>query len=85
MNGLDLGEIHDAVLGAEAGELPDRLAVGAPGIGIADVRAEEVAHPRPRLRPHGEDRGQGREWCDDQSRVHVGPISLRPQWVGKKR
>ena len=43
MHPLHLGEIDDPVLGAETGELPHRLAVGAPGIGIADVRAEEVA------------------------------------------
>jgi hypothetical protein len=50
MHRLHLGEIHDAVLGAEAGELPHRLAVGAAGVGIADMRTEEVAHPPPRLR-----------------------------------
>jgi len=43
MNGLDLGEIHDAVFNAECGELPDRLPVSAPGVRIADVRDEEVA------------------------------------------
>jgi hypothetical protein len=43
MHRLHLGEIHDAVAGTEAGELPDRLAVGAAGVGVADVRAEEVA------------------------------------------
>ncbi len=42
---LDLGEIQDAELGTEGGELPDRLHVGAAGVGIADMRAEEVAHP----------------------------------------
>jgi len=57
MHRLHLGEIDDPVLGTEAGELPHRLAVGAPGIGIADVRRKEVAHPRPRLRPRNEDRG----------------------------
>ena len=59
MDRLDLGEIHDAVLGAEGGELPDRLHVGVSGVGIADVRAEEVAHSRARFCPHREDRGQG--------------------------
>jgi hypothetical protein len=38
MNGLHLGKILDAVVGAEAGELSHRLTVGAARIGIADVR-----------------------------------------------
>jgi hypothetical protein len=57
MNGLHLGKILDAVVGAEAGELSHRLTVGAARIGIADVRAEEGEHPRPHLRPRGP--GQG--------------------------
>jgi hypothetical protein len=36
------------VRGAETGELPHRLAVGTAGIGIADMRAEEVARIRVR-------------------------------------
>ena len=48
MHRLHLGEIHDPVLGAEARELPHRLAVGAAGIGIADVRAEKKSRIRVR-------------------------------------
>jgi hypothetical protein len=53
---LHLAEIGDPMLGAEARELPHRLAVGAAGIGIADMRAEEVAQPPAGLWLHREDR-----------------------------
>jgi hypothetical protein len=38
------GEVTNAVLGAKGGELPHCLPVGAAGVGIADVQAQEVAH-----------------------------------------
>jgi len=41
VDGLDLDEIHNAQFDAEGGELLDSLPVGAAGVGIADVRAEE--------------------------------------------
>jgi hypothetical protein len=44
---------------AERGELADRLHVGAAGILVADVGAEEVPHPLFSLRQGGEDGGQG--------------------------
>jgi hypothetical protein len=43
MHRLHLGKLDDFNLGAEGSELAHRLQVGAPGIAIADVRAEEVA------------------------------------------
>ena len=43
------------VLGTERGELSHRLAVGAAGIGVADVRAEEVPHSRLGFRSDCED------------------------------
>jgi len=54
---LDLGEILDAKHSTERGELPDRFHVGAAGVLVADVGAEEVAHPRPGFRSRREDRG----------------------------
>jgi hypothetical protein len=38
-----MGEIRDVVLRTEGRELPHRLAVGTPGIGIAEMGREEVA------------------------------------------
>lgn len=52
---LHLDEIPNAVLGTKGGELPYGLAVGATGVGIADVRAEKVAQPRPGFWPRRED------------------------------
>jgi len=46
MHRLHLGEIHDAVAGTEAGELPDRLAVGA-------ARMCELKKSRSRARAAG--------------------------------
>ena len=51
---LYLSQIPDAVLGTEIGELPDSLPVGAAGVGVADMRAEEVAQPRSGFWPHRE-------------------------------
>ena len=59
MDRLDLGEVQDAVIGTEGGELADRLHVGTASIRIADMRAEEVAHPRAGFRKIGKDRGKG--------------------------
>jgi hypothetical protein len=53
---LDLGEIDDPDFGAEGGKLANGLHVGAPGVGVADVRAEEVASACPGLRARREDR-----------------------------
>lgn len=52
---LYLSQIPDVVLGTEIGELPDSLPVGAAGVGVADIRAEEVPHPRPGFWPRRED------------------------------
>ena len=57
---LDLGQILDANAGAEGGELANRLKVGAAGVFIADVGAEEIPHPFSGLGLGREDRGQGR-------------------------
>jgi len=54
---LHLGEIHDADLGTEGIELPDGFHVGATSVGIANVRAKEVAHPCSGFRARGEDGG----------------------------
>jgi len=56
---LDLGQILDAMHSAERGELPDSLLVGAAGVLVADVGAEEVPHPLLCLGLGGEDGGQG--------------------------
>jgi hypothetical protein len=53
---LHLGEISEVMLGAEDRELPNGLAVGAAGIGIADVRAEEIPHPCTGFGSRDEDR-----------------------------
>ena len=60
MNRFDLGEVEDADLGTKSGELPHRFHVGTAGVGVADVRGEEVSHPRPGFRPRRKDGGQGR-------------------------
>jgi len=52
---LDLGDILDAMHSTECGELPNRFHVGAAGVLVADVGAEEIAHPLPSLRLGGED------------------------------
>jgi hypothetical protein len=57
MDRLDMSEIHDADLGTESGELPNCLYVGAAFVGIADMRAEEVAQARSGFGPRGEDGG----------------------------
>jgi hypothetical protein len=59
VNRLDQGEIHNAMLSTEGRELPHRLQVSAAGIGIANVRAKEIAHPTTHRRVNHEDRGQG--------------------------
>ena len=56
---LHMGEIPNAMLGTKGRELPDGLAVGATCVGVADMGAEEIAHPRPGIRSRCEDRGQG--------------------------
>jgi hypothetical protein len=43
------------MLRTEGGKLPDGLTVGSAGVGVADVRAEEVAQPRPGFWPGCED------------------------------
>jgi len=55
MDRLRLSEIPYVVLGTESGELPDSLTVGSAGVGVADVRDEEVAQPRPGFWPRRED------------------------------
>jgi len=62
------------VLGAEAGELPHRLAVGAPCIEIADVRVEELAHPVLGFRTRQEIDGRGGLFA----KMRLGVIRLRP-------
>jgi hypothetical protein len=57
---FDLGQILDADAGAESGELADRFKVGAAGIFIADMGAEEISHPLTGLGTGREDGGQGR-------------------------
>lgn len=54
---LALGDIHDAMLGTESGELAHRLEIRAAGIGIADARAKEVAHPFAGFGLHRKDGG----------------------------
>ena len=56
---FDLGEFHDAMLGAKGGKLPDRLPVGAAGVLVADVGTEEVAQQLAGLGSYGKEGGQG--------------------------
>ena len=56
---LDMGEVSDAVLGAEGGELPDRFHLRAAAVPITEMRAEEIPQPRAGFRTRGKDRGQG--------------------------
>jgi hypothetical protein len=47
---LDLAEIRNAYLGAEGGKLSHSFKVGAAGVGIADMRTKEIAHPLASIR-----------------------------------
>jgi hypothetical protein len=42
---LHLGQIHDVMLRAERGKLPDCFHVRAASFGVADMGAEEISHP----------------------------------------
>lgn len=75
MDRLDLGQIHDADSGTVGGELADGFQVGAAGVGIADVGAEEVAHPLAGLWLGREDGGQGRELDLDCAARHGSIIT----------
>ncbi len=55
MDWFHLGEIQDTALGTESRELPNRLHIGKTGIGIADMRAEEISHSRAGFRSRRED------------------------------
>jgi hypothetical protein len=73
MDRLDLGKILDADAGAEGGELADCLKVGAAGVFIADMGAEEIPHPFPGLGLGRKDGRQGRE-LDLNRRARHGSI-----------
>jgi hypothetical protein len=64
---LRLGEIHDAVLSAERGELPDRFHVRASGVLVVDIGTERVAQPLASLGLGRKEGGQGsvRSRCRD--------------------
>lgn len=69
MHRLDLGEIHDVVLGTEGGELPHRLPVGAAGIGVAICK---VKKSRIRARASGRTlKTDGREGVGERKMISL--------------
>jgi hypothetical protein len=82
---LDLGQIHDADSGTVGGELPDGFQVGAAGVGIADVGAEEVAHPLAGLWLGREDGGQGRGLDLDCAGRHGSIIRMIKDIIMRKQ
>ena len=55
MHRFYLSKIEDVVLRAECRKLPHGFHVGSPGVHVADVRTEEIAHASSRFGPSNKD------------------------------